>query len=311
MLNSVSHVQPFAFLDPITGRATPRAGIAIVSGDLTQILRDDPVDALVVSAFKNDYSETHASLIGALARCGLKVGELSDGRLETFDEARCWISSGLPPERAAEFGFRQLICVERDHDGALEASVNALGLALAATAHARHISSIAMPLLATGDQSIAVSTVVPLLLSTLTRQMRQGSPLKRAIIAVYDRSMIPAVTECVAQFQEGYKAQEAEARIEGHHDLFISYSHEDYAQTSVFTDEIRRVRPHTTIYQDLHQLTPGTAFNHELLAKIDHVNVFVPFFSKHYFASQMCGEELASAHITHKTDRMSRPENTL
>ena len=58
---------PFEFLPPAPTRGV-QPGISFVHGDLTSILAESPVDALLVSAYKDDYTETPSSLIGALGR---------------------------------------------------------------------------------------------------------------------------------------------------------------------------------------------------------------------------------------------------
>jgi len=73
-------VRVLSYLD-IRGRRGSR--IELWQGDLTGLAPDDAVDALLISAFPDDYTPTPESLIGALAAKGLSVDALA--RYKDFD----------------------------------------------------------------------------------------------------------------------------------------------------------------------------------------------------------------------------------
>src|SRR6266516_1277909 len=75
--------------------------IELFLGDLTAIPPDLRVDALVVSAFPDDYISTPKSLIGALHRKGISVADLAATKsVDLRATCSCWMSSDLTPEQA-------------------------------------------------------------------------------------------------------------------------------------------------------------------------------------------------------------------
>ncbi len=77
---------PFEYLPPGSARRV-RPGISFVQGDLTQMLRESPVDALLISAFKDNYAPTSTSLIGALSRKGVDVAQLAQHKADDLRSA--------------------------------------------------------------------------------------------------------------------------------------------------------------------------------------------------------------------------------
>lgn len=283
----------FEYLPPPSPSGGP-PGISFIHGDLTKVLCDAPVDALLVSAFKGDYAQTEFSLIGALGRAGVDVGKLAEQKADNLRTAgRCWLSQRLPEQQARELGFTRIICFESERGESMEERMMAIGQALSVVAISHHVVSIAMPLLATGDQGHDVREMLPLLLESLSRQMRTGSRLQRVIIATFKETDVETVKRVVADF----RTRPPEAPSPLRHELFISYRHSDREPVMRLVDKIKEVRSGTDIWIDREKLEVGHLWNDAIGNAIDNSKLFVPFYSKAYFESPICREELTAAHI--------------
>lgn len=102
--------------------------LQLYMGDLTAIPSHEHVDVLVLSAFRQNYSPTPRSLIGALDRVGLSVAELAlqpdwDQR-QTF---ACW---GSAPINLPDLNFDRIVCLESGYVGGPIEIVNHLFLSL-------------------------------------------------------------------------------------------------------------------------------------------------------------------------------------
>ena len=60
--------------------------ISFWEGNPADIGRDDPVDLIIVSAFRNDYIPTPRSIIGALHRRGVSVAALAQAKAHDLRE---------------------------------------------------------------------------------------------------------------------------------------------------------------------------------------------------------------------------------
>src|SRR5262249_10307694 len=79
-------------------RGRPGTRVELWQADLTALGGNRPVDALLVSAFPNDYAPTSGSLIGALAAKGLSVAELAtDKDFDIRPTHACWLSKPIDP----------------------------------------------------------------------------------------------------------------------------------------------------------------------------------------------------------------------
>lgn len=157
--------------------AKPRR-IELLQGDLTELGADEGFDLLVVSAFPDDYLPTRTSLIGALHRKGLSVAALAqDKSVDLRDNFSCWLSKPLSPADPG-LRFTRILCFEPSKRGAPPEVVGDIFRALMPIlAEAPDINSIALPIVAAGNQGCSVAEMLPPLLDAALGWLEKGLPL--------------------------------------------------------------------------------------------------------------------------------------
>ncbi|MBP7394694.1 MAG: TIR domain-containing protein, partial [Zoogloea sp.] len=157
--------------------AKPRR-IELLQGDLTELGADEGFDLLVVSAFPDDYLPTRTSLIGALHRKGLSVAALAqDKSVDLRDNFSCWLSKPLSPADPG-LRFTRILCFEPSRRGAPPEVVGDIFRALMPIlAEAPDINSIALPIVAAGNQGCSVAEMLPPLLDAALGWLEKGLPL--------------------------------------------------------------------------------------------------------------------------------------
>src|SRR5689334_911187 len=82
--------------------------VMLFAGDLTRLPEHEAIDALIVSAFPDDYTPTRTSLIGALSRIGVSVADLAlDKEVDLRNFSSCWLSR---PITLPSLNFRRILC---------------------------------------------------------------------------------------------------------------------------------------------------------------------------------------------------------
>jgi hypothetical protein len=148
-----------------------------------------PVDVLVISAFRGSYEPTPGTLIEALEKnAQIKVMDLfQTKRFDFRDTLNAWVS-----ERIENKNFKYIICLEGMSDsfnstGMIEPHLEDLLAVLSVLQHkGLNIKSIAVPLLGTGQQRIAVNELVPLLIKK-SKELLETIQLVQTIYFVHPR----------------------------------------------------------------------------------------------------------------------------
>lgn len=251
-------------------------------GDLSDLARHEWFDAIVVSAFGSDYTPTGTSLIGALHRKGVSVESLAAVR--ELDYSRVYATWLSGPVRSADpaIGFGRVICFEPELLGSPPQVVGHLFRALVGVAAERpEIRTLAMPILATGDQGYSIAEMLPPLLDASVQSLSNGLPLDRIAIVVRDPR---AAAEARSHFQR-------EQARSGEYDVFISYAHEDTAAREVFVDALLDVLPTTRVFVDRFEIDPGAAWQRRIFEGLDRCRNVVSLLTPAYLASDPCLEE--------------------
>ena len=175
--------------------------IEIHHGDLSAM--EFPVDILVISAFRHGYNPTPGTLIEALEKnCQFKVVDLFQTKQMDFrDTLNSWVSADLPSSK-----FKNIVCLEgmfeslNDSDR-IEHYLSDLLAVLSVLQHKGFsIKTIAMPLLGTGQQGIAVELLIPLLMKK-AKEMLQTIQEVQTIYFVHHRmEIVEQIDQGINQF---------------------------------------------------------------------------------------------------------------
>ena len=256
--------------------------VELHQGDLSDLARNEWFDAIVVSAFAGDFTPTETSLIGALDRKGVSVRALAAAKdLDYLQPFATWLSN---PVRATDprIGFGRVVCFEPSRIGTPPEVVGHLFRALVGVVAERpEIRSLALPVLATGDQGYSVAEMLPSLLDASVRSLDAGLPLDRiAIVVRQERDAAQARQHFV----------EAQKSI-GEYDVFVSYAHEDTAARETFVTALKDMLPGTRVFVDRFEIDPGAAWQRRIFEGLDRCRCVVSLLTPAYLASEPCLEE--------------------
>ncbi len=267
------------------------ARIELRRGDLTDLPEEEAVDVLVVSSFRDGYGPTEFSLIGALQRKGISVAELAANKyVDLRDAFSCWLSRELP-RGIPGIQFRRLLCFETDPRGiSASAAVRDIFRALAPfVAGDPHIQSIAMPLLATGDQGYSVKEILPPLLESAIEWLKIGMPLHT--VRIYGRvsAKLSEAEEIFSTCKAALTSLESVPHSSPHWDAFISYAHEDSSAALSVAEQLKPCG--FKIFVDQLELEHGAAWQQKIFDVLDDTRIVVPIYSPDYVMSKVCLEE--------------------
>lgn len=201
--------------------------IELHQGDLTNLTPEDHVDILVVSAFPDDYIPTPTSLVGALYRKGISVEELSrDKSVDLRTAFSCWLSQHTV-SRENSIQFDRILCFEPQYRGDPPEVVGDIFRALAPfVASEPPVKTIAMPLVAAGDQGHSIKSMLAPLIEASIKWLSIGLPLEKIKIFTYSTSQA-AVATSIFQEIKNTIAPPAPTKASNRYDVFISYSRKD------------------------------------------------------------------------------------
>lgn len=155
----------------------------LIHGDITAL--PFKVDLLCISAFRNDYAPTHSSVVGHLFRKGINVERLShQPYLDFKDSLGVWVSSAVPNDI-----FNQLVCVEIiGRNRSLQHVIkNLFAVISALEIQGQKNTTLALPLLGSGNQGIDTGLVMPTLIETSLDFLKYSRHLKKIYFVVIDK----------------------------------------------------------------------------------------------------------------------------
>lgn len=281
--------------------------IKLYQGNLAEIPSDEAVDVLVVSAFPNDYYPTETSLIGALDRKGLSVANLARDKEVDFRESlSSWLSKDLLRGHP-KLGFRRILCFEPRTRGQAPEVVGDVFRAIMPFALGDPpIRSIAMPVLAAGDQGYDSEVMLTALFEASVHWLERGMPITVIKIVAFAEPAAQRLQRLFAKLGSNYttgKAQRessARAITFSGYDFFLSYAHEDASAADGVVQGLRAGKPAIRVFQDKLELKPGDAWQSELDEALESCRKVIALYSPRYLESPVCMEEFNMARLRHR-----------
>ena len=326
-------------LDSITiQQAAKTAELQLFQGDLSAIPPEHKVDILVVSAFPDNYVALPGSLVLALEEKGLSLQDLANNKLEDLrPQLGCWFSEPLPHALQEELNFKQVLCFEPGTraENATEVVGN-IFRCLNNFVFDDDVSSVAIPVIATGYQKVPFEKMFPVLIDTAIFWLKQGLPLNYIKIVIRkesyidnavalfktaarglsvgtpqpapatepfvfsDTTIMPPVSEL--EFGQDVKSQiipsTPQVNIDDSHlDYFISYAHTQSSLIQHFVEALLKIRPGLRIFYDKDSIPAGGLWIRQISDAITKAAKVLIFMSPDYSASMVCWDEFQCAKL--------------
>lgn len=285
-------------IDVIAIRGENHGRIELAQGDLTSFAPDERVDAIVVSAFPNDYAPVSGSLIGGLDQKGLSVADLArDKDIDIRDAYSCWLSKPFTAEDPG-LGFHRVLGFEPSVRGKPPELVGDIFRALSPILIVRpEIRSIAMPLVAAGDQGYAVATMLKPLLDAAIHWLELGLPLDRILIVVHSDARAAEAADVFRAAKAAYVEPAITAPNPAEYDVFISYAHANAPIAAMLSTALQELRPGIRIFVDHEELNAGAAWQIQIFESLERSRKVVAVLTPDYLTSKACKEEFSIAWI--------------
>lgn len=274
-----------------------RGLIELLKGDLTEVPVHHRVDLLVISAFPNDYVPTNSSLVGALHRKGLSVRDLARSKEEDLRENfSCWLSQTFDPPDPG-LGFRRVLCFEPLTRGEAPELVGDIYRALVPLlARDPGIKSVALPVVAAGDQRYSVDRMLALLLEATFHWLESGLPIDQVKIVAFSDSDAEKARDVFARSKASYSPG-GSLEKPSEYDVFISYAHENVQQMQELEFQLLNLAPAIKVFIDRNSIDIGTPWQPQIFESLDFCRKVVPLFSPAYLTSKVCKEEFNIAWV--------------
>jgi hypothetical protein len=152
----------------------------LVQGDITNL--PFHTDILCLSAFKDDYTPTESSIIGQLFNKGIDVGELVKHPFLDFrNSLGIWVSEAFMWQP-----FKRILCIEIvGTENTVETCIKNLFAAISTLEiKGEENISIALPVIASGDQSLDAKVVISSMLETSLEFLRYSRYLSKVYFVV-------------------------------------------------------------------------------------------------------------------------------
>lgn len=154
------------------------------------------------------------------------------------------------------------------------------------------ITSIAMPLVASGDQNVPLLDMLEPLLDAAANWLALGLPVERLKIVEHSELKAAELKGAFSVLKRKYLDSAPRQSPGFAYDIFISYSHRNTDEVTFLVEELRRQRPQLRLFLDRKDLNAGMAWQQELYEALDDCRKVVAVYSPPYLTSKVCKEEL-------------------
>ncbi|NUZ06571.1 TIR domain-containing protein [Piscinibacter koreensis] len=282
--------------------------ISFWEGNPAEIGHDDPVDLIVVSAFRDDYVPTERSIIGALHRRGLSVAALArDKAYDLRETTGFWLSRPLPPG-ASPVGAGRILCFEPHFLGTQPAEVvGNLFRGLFPFLRDDAEATVAMAVIATGALGEAPDRMLRALVTAAAGWMRRGLPIRELRIMEPWAERAEALRPVFADVKRGLATPTAPPAASpppasAGYDVFLSFSKADADAVDVWREAVSQASPTPRLFDYRHSIDKGQVWQQAIDEAMQSCRRMVAFLSRDYFASVECQEELNMARLRHKRE---------
>ena len=285
-------------LNTIEIHGRPGARIELCQGDVAKLDADQSVDALVVSAFPNDYTPRRGTVIGSLHVAGVSVAALAIHKdFDIRPTHSCWLSE--PFDLAARgLRFGRVLCFEPEVRGRPPERVGDIFRALEWIVAVRpEIRSVALPIVAAGDAGYSVPEMLEPMLDAAVHWLELGLGLDRVVIVAHSDASAEAAARVFEAARGAYTAPALPAAPPADFDLFISYSHANTQIADALVGILRELRPGVRVFVDRHELDVGMAWQEAIFEGLERSRRVVALLSPAYLASKACKEEFGIARL--------------
>lgn len=285
-------------IDVADGTTTRR--ISLYEGELAAIPAEHRADILVVSAYPNDYTPSETSLLGALERNGLSIGQLASDRAHDLT-ATCafWISHAIRGP-AANLNIGQVACFEPVSMGSPQSVVGNLFRGLFPFLDDRKSQVVAMPLLAAGDQGFPPAVMLRSILEAATHWLARGLPVTELKIVEHNPVRAIALAKVMADFKATLTASKLGPPDASAFDMFLSYSMADVKAAECVRAAVTAHHTSANIFDFRLKIDKGKSWQDEIDRAISASRSIIALLSPSYFDSPECQEELAQARLRNK-----------
>lgn len=310
--------------------------IQLLQGDLSAIPAEHAVDILAMSAFPGIYVALKGSLIDALDDKGLSVEAIAQEKeVDLRNQLNCWLSKPLSAADQQKFNFKRILCFEPgDKIKEPEEVVGDIFRCINTFAFDEDKNELAMPIIATGYQKIAMQKILPALLQAAYFWLTNGLPVKALKLVVYRKEQAEEALPLFETFKNNIQeapVKQAESNIsrggrtaeipepqnveiekviddtpddipapapaKDGYDYFLSYAHTHSTQVQYFVDELKTKNNGLNIFYDKDSIPPGGLWIQQISAAIQKADKVLIFLSPDYDKSPVCWDEFQCAKL--------------
>jgi TIR domain len=317
-------------------RTQGNTAIQLLLGDLSAIPVEHAIDILVMSAFPETYIALEGSLIDALDDKGLSVEAVAkEKEVDLRSQLNCWLSKPISAADEQKFNFKRILCFEPGEKiKEPEEVVGDIFRCINTFAFDDDTNELAMPIIATGYQKIAMQKILPALLQAAYFWLNNGLPIKCLKLVVHRKEQADEALPLFDAFKnkmQGIPVQQAESNIsrgpqpaeqpvqqspkiekeiddtpveipepapaKNGYDYFLSYAHVHAKQVQYFVDELKTKNSNLNIFYDKDSIPPGGLWIQQISSAIQKADKVLIFLSPDYDRSPVCWDEFQCAKL--------------